>query len=210
MLIIGMSHFNQNDYPQARDWFRKAVRKSPRHPIATRYIALLQEIEHRFGPFSTDIATAQESADPVISGEAFKKGWFGHGFPHESPKTDKYFDPAKNIPAPVALEVEPPIKKILIEKSVAKMADEAFQNKLYLKSYLFYSQLLSAEPQNRKYLLGKADSAFQLKRYDEVVQILGPIMLAATPEKLENEDMQKAQKLMQAAREKVYSMMTGD
>lgn len=204
MLILGMSYFNEKNYPEARDWFRKAVQRKPKHPIARKYIGLIQEIEHRYGPFSSSLSTAQESKDPTISGEAFKKGWFGHSFPKESEKAKDYFEPEKHKPARIALEVDAPLEKILIEKSVASMAKEAFDSKLFLKSYLFYSQLLAANPNNRSYLVGKAGAAFHMKRYQEVIKTLGPMMLAADDKSFSKLELKQARGLMQAARKKLY------
>ncbi|GAB4273957.1 MAG: hypothetical protein Kow0029_13970 [Candidatus Rifleibacteriota bacterium] len=204
MLIIGMSHFNSKNYVDAKTWFRKALNKSPRHPIAVRYVSLIKEIEHRYGPFSSDLISARASEDPVKKGEAFKKSWFGHSFPKESEKTSDYFDQSKKIPAPIALEVEPPIEKILVEKSVARMANEAFAEKRFLKSYLFYSQLLSANPGNRSYLIGKAKSAFALKRYQEVIKILGPILMAAEEKSFSEPEFKLAKDLIQKARKQIY------
>ncbi len=113
MLIIAMSNFNLEKYAIAKDWLRKVSKRQKNHPVAQQYIALIQEIEHRYGPFSQDMA--MESNDPLHSGKAFKRGWFGHAFPHESKKTSEVFSKTKPKTAPIALEVEPPVEKILME-----------------------------------------------------------------------------------------------
>ncbi|MGM0598755.1 MAG: tetratricopeptide repeat protein [Candidatus Rifleibacteriota bacterium] len=204
-LIMGMSYFNNKNYVKARVCFRKAAKIAPEHPIVRRYIDVIQEIEHRYGPFSQSIIAQKESSDPVTTNNAFKKAWFGHSFPTESAPKEEYFDPAKNVPAPVALEVEAPIKRILIKNTVADMAQKALKEKKYLKSYLFYSQLSSSEPSNREYILGKAKSAFQLKRYDEVIKIIGPIILASDKSFKNKELHQQAKNLLKEARTKLYS-----
>ncbi len=203
MLIIAMSYFNENDYVNACEWFRKVARQKPRNPIAKKYIALIQEIEHRYGPFSTEISQALASNDQMISTAAFKKGWFGHGFPKESNPTVNYFDPGKKFPAPIAIEVPAPIEKILMETSVANMAQDAFNKQMFLKSYLFYSQLLSASPGNRNYLLRKAESALKLERYAEVVKILGPVMLARDEKSFSPEELKLADELLLKARQQI-------
>jgi tetratricopeptide (TPR) repeat protein len=204
MLIIAMSNFNLENYATAKEWLRKVSRRHKNHPVAQQYIALIQEIEHRHGPFSQDMATAMDSADPLPSGKAFKRGWFGHAFPHESEKTSEEFNKPNPEKAPIALEVEAPIEKILMEKTVAQMAQAAFKKKLFLKSYLFYSQLLAANPQNRGYLLGKARSAFHMKRFADVIKTLGPIMLAGKSSTFSQDEYREAKKMMQAARQKAY------
>lgn len=206
MLILGMSHFNSGDYPEARQWFRKALKKQRKNILASQYLELIREIEHRYGPFSENIDLARTSKDPQVSGQAFKKGWFGHGFPKESEPTRQYFDPGKNIPAPIALEVKAPLEKVLIEQSVAEMAKEAFSNKLFVKSYLFYSQLLDASPENRTYLLGKAESAFMLERFDEVIKTLGPIMLFGKEKSFSPQELKLANKLIDQSRLKINSL----
>ncbi|MEW6711817.1 MAG: tetratricopeptide repeat protein, partial [Candidatus Riflebacteria bacterium] len=203
MLIIAMSHFNEKDYVNAREWFRKVARQKPRNPIARKYIALIQEIEHRYGPFSNELSQALVSNDHMVSTTAFKKGWFGHGFPEESKPTVEYFDSDKNIPAPIAIEVPAPVEKVLMETSVANMAQDAFKNQMFLKSYLFYSQLLSASPGNRNYLLRKAESALKLERYAEVVKILGPVMLARDEKSFSPEELKLADELLLKARKQI-------
>lgn len=205
-LIIGMSQFNQKNYPEAKAWFRRALKLKAKNLLAKQYLDLIQEIEHRQGPFSSNFTIAQSSDDRLEAGNAFKKGWFGHGFPKESPPTKKYFDPEKNLPAPIALEVPPPVEKILVEKSVAKMAKEAFTAKLFVKAYLFYSQLLSTSPGNRTYLLGKAESAFELERFEEVVKILGPIMLFQQEKSFSPDELKLANNLLNQARLKINSL----
>lgn len=206
MLIIGMGHFNLHEYAQARDWFRKAAKKSPQNQIARQYIDLIREVEHRFGPFSSDYSLAQGTEDPQKSKEAFKKGWFGHSFPEESQPTNGYFDPIKNLQAPIALEVEAPVEKILVEKTVEKMASEALSGGIFLKAYLFYSQLLQASPENRSYLLGKAESAIKLRRYEEVLRSLGPIMLAPDQKSFSPKELKHAENLLNEARAKLSEL----
>ncbi len=84
------------------------------------------------------------------------------------------------------------------------MAQAAFKKKLFLKSYLFYSQLLAANPQNREYLLGKARSAFHMKRFADVIKTLGPIMLAGKKSTFSQNEYNEARKMIQVARQKVY------
>ncbi len=206
MLILGMSHFNSGNYPEAKQWFRQALKKKRRNVIASQYLDLIREIEHRYGPFSSNINLARTSEDPQIAGQAFKKGWFGHGFPKESEPTRQYFDRNKNIPAPIALEVKAPVEKMLIEQSVAQMAQDAFSKKLFVKSYLFYSQLLDASPENRNYLLGKAESAFMLERYDEVIKTLGPIMLFGKEKSFSPQELKQANDLINKSRNKIGNL----
>jgi tetratricopeptide (TPR) repeat protein len=205
-LIMGMSYFNGKNYVKARACFRKAAQINAKHPIVRRYIRVIQEIEHRYGPFSQSIIAQKESSDPVTRNNAFKKAWFGHSFPSESAPREDYFDPAKNLPAPVALEVEAPIERILIKNTVANMAQKALKEQKYLKSYLFYSQLNSSEPANREYILGKAKSAYELKRYNEVIKILGPIILASGKNFKNKELYQQAKVLLKEARARLYAL----
>lgn len=205
-LLIGMSEFKQNNYREAKNWFLRALKISSKNFIARKYLDLIQEIEHRHGPLAGELSAAQDSEDTYTSGKAFKKSWFGHGFPRESGPTREYFDPEKNMKAPIAIEVDAPIKKILVEKSVAKMAREAFAGKLYLKSFLFYSQLLSASPENRTFLLGKAESAFMLERYDEVVKLLGPVMLFKQQKSFSPEQLKLANDLLNKARKNLNQL----
>ena len=205
-LILGMSHFNNKNYVQARTYFRKAAQTNSSHPIVRRYIAVIREIEHRYGPFSQSIIAQKESTDEVVRNNAFKKAWFGHSFPSESAPKEEYFDQTKNIPAPVALEVEAPIERILVKNTVADMAQKAFKDKKYIKSYLFYSQLNASEPANREFILGKAKSAFQLNRFEEVIKILGPVILASGKIFKNKNFYKQAQTLLKEARTKLYSL----
>ncbi len=205
MLLIAMSRFNQKNYSEASEWLQKVARIDRNHPVARHYITLLQEIEHRKGPFATDLLTAKASTDRRTAGEAFKKAWFGHSFPEESLPTPVYFDSNKDKIAPVAIEVPPPIEKVLAEKAVAKMAEQAFSDGVFVKAYLFYSQLLAANPNNRSYLLGKAGSALRMKRFNEVIKILGPVMLARDEKSFTSEELKLADRLMLMARQRISS-----
>lgn len=216
MLIMAMSYFNSHNYTEAKAWFRRIIQLKPAHPVAKEYIQLIRELEHRFGPFKSDMTVEMQSKDPVISGEGFKRAWFGHTFPEESQPLHSRTDTkepsskqsvsinASETVAEIALDVEPPLEKVLAEKTVASMAQEALKSKMFLKSYLFFSQLAAHNPDNRSYIIGKAESAFHMKRYDEVIKALGPIMLASDKKGFKKDEYKAAQKLLDAARKKLY------
>jgi tetratricopeptide (TPR) repeat protein len=217
MLIAAMSHFNNHDYAKSRTWLRKIIKLKPSHPIAKEYIRLIQELEHRFGPFKSDMLDSMQAKDPIISGEAFKRGWFGPSFPKESDPIrpgsastlpthgiSSSSSPVASSSAKIALEVDPPLERVLAEKTVAKLAKDAFEQELYLKSYLFYSQLAAHNPKNRSYLIKKAQSAFHMKRYSEVVKTLGPIMLGLDQQTFPKQEYEAAKKLLEDSRKKLY------
>lgn len=88
---------------------------------------------------------------------------------------------------------------------MAEMAEEAFKKSDFQKSFLFYSQLLAAQPGNRRHLLGKAGSAFHMKRYREVIEILGPILSVANLQGFSPEEKPAAENLLQQSRYEVFS-----
>jgi len=202
LLILGMSEFNSNNYLQASRWFKQAHKKSPRHPLVVRYTGLLQEIEHRRGqPFSSDpevIARTDNTATAVY----FKRQFFGPSFTQTSGETS--VPPAATAPTALAM-VYPPDKDGSSEYTVWLMADEALKSGNFEKAFLFFSQLNAENPDNRKFLLGKAESAFHMKRYREVISGLGPSLALPEPAGFTQEERFKAESLLKHARSEVFS-----
>ncbi len=226
LLVLGMSDFHAGNYLKASDWFRSAARKSPRHPIVLRYTELLREIEYRTGPFSRD-PDRQNLADGKTTAEFYKRGYFGPSTPVTSdmenqwarttslepvlirqplPGTATIFAEIERPPSELALPTPyPSLESILSSEAVAEMAEKALENKEYQKSYLFFSQLVASAPQNRRYLIGKAEAAFHMKRYRQVLEILGPMVAAGTSTGFSELQAKKIQQLMEDSRGQVFS-----
>lgn len=224
LLILGMSDFHAGNYLQAVDWFRLAHKLSPKHPIVVRYTELLRELEYRSGPFSRD-PDRQNMADGKTSAEFFKRGFFGPNFNvtsiNESPGAGSSpLDPVlmraapasstmitnPDLPSKLALPTPyPPLDSILSAEIMSAMAAQALNNQEFHKAWLFYSQLAESAPQNRRYLIGKAEAAFHMKRYRQVLEILGPVVAAGTAGSFSEEQQKKVQLLMEQSRKLVFS-----
>ena len=211
LLILGRAEFELENYAKARNWLRKAYSINPKHPLIKRYLGLIREIENRYGPIPGDFQPPAQK-DKLETARDFKKGWFGPNFTVTSaPLTPEPKVILKNAPAsttnvisPTALPTpHPPVNLVLLTDSVEKMAKEAFDKKLYIKSYLFYSQLNRQNPGNRKFLLGKSKAAFHMKRFREVIKALGPL-LTTNPASFTDEQRKQAKELVQKSRTKVY------
>lgn len=226
LLVLGMSDFHAGNYLKSSDWFRVAARKAPKHPIVLRYTELLREIEYRTGPFSRN-PDRQNFADNKTTAEFYKRGYFGPSLPVPSdmdnqwarttsldpvlirqplPGTATIFAEIDRPPSELALPTpHPSLESILSSEAVAEMAEKALEKKEYQKSYLFFSQLVASAPQNRRYLIGKAEAAFHMKRYRQVLEILGPMVAAGTSTGFSELQAQKVKQLMEDSRNQVFS-----
>ncbi len=226
LLVLGMSDFHAGDYLKSSDWFRAAARKSPKHPIVLRYTELLREIEYRTGPFSRN-PDRQDLADGKTTAEFYKRGYFGPSLPVPSdmenqwarstalepvlirqplPGTATIFVEIDRPPSELALPIPyPSLESILSSEAVAEMAEKALESKEYHKSYLFFSQLVGSAPRNRRYLIGKAEAAFHMKHYRQVLEILGPLVAAGASTGFSELQAQKVQQLMEDSRSQVFS-----
>lgn len=202
LLILGMSEFNAENYLQASRWLKQAHKKAPRHPIVIRYTSLLKEIEHRRGqPFNTDPEIVARS-DNTATAVYFKRQFFGPSFTQTSGA--KIEPPVATAPTALKM-VYPPDERGSSEYTVWLMADEALKAKNFEKAFLFFSQLLAENPDNRKFLIGKAESAFHMKRYREVIAGLGPALTLPEPAGFTQEERFKAERLLKHARNEVFS-----
>ena len=191
LLILGMSDFYLNNYKNSKEWFTRVKKQSPQHPIATKYLTLLKELEYRSGPFTIE-RDEQNFDDPQVEAEYFKRGYFGPSFPVASIKGEtgastQLLDPvliqapipssSMRLTSEVANSIPYPNTNSLFlsENYMEKMAREALEAGEYQKSYLFYAQLLAHEPNNIDYLISKAESAFYMKHYAKVLEMLLPI-----------------------------------
>lgn len=191
LIILGMSDFYLNNYRNSKNWFQKAKKQSPNHPIVCKYLDLLKELEYRSGSFSIE-PQDKDPNDSYVSAKYFKRGYFGHAFPNTSLSEDpgastKLLEPiliktpisSESIRLPSELATKTPypsVESIFSSESyVEQMAREAFESGKYQKSYLLYSQLAASEPKNRSYLIAKAESAFKMRNYSKVMEILLPI-----------------------------------
>ena len=80
LIILGMSDFYLNNYKSSKEWLKKAQKQSPNHPIITRYLELLRELEYRSGTFSIE-PNEKDMNDPQVSADFYKRGYFGHAYP---------------------------------------------------------------------------------------------------------------------------------
>lgn len=189
MLIGGMSEFHAQNYVEAIDMFVLASKQQPKHPIIQRYLALIRELEYRSEPFTKDLIRSS-TADPLTTAKYYKKQYFGPNFTISSksetrapfvstlePHLMKHSSESRAVNLVTALPSQPPIKSLLAQNTMEEMAHQGFESGQYLKSYLFYSQLNASNPHNKAYLLGKAKSAFHMKRYEQVIELLGRELL---------------------------------
>ncbi len=220
LIILGMSDFYLNDYNNSKKWFKKAQKQSPNHPIVTRYLNLLRELEYRSGSFSVE-PSEQDMNDPQVSANFYKKAYFGHAFPKSSSSENpgastKLMEPVLikesipsdtlRLPSDLALPTPyPPVEFLLSSESVMEqMAREALESGKYHKAYLFYSQLLASEPNNRLYRIAKAEAAYKMKRYSKVLEILVPISSKASLDSLSEIQKDKVIKMLEDSAGKNY------
>ena len=201
LLIAGISAFNHGDYLSAKRHLTRAHARNSRHPLVVEYTNLLREIEYRSGslepvPLQPPDSNAYETAG------FFKRGYFGPGFTHTS---GQVIDPALAT-AEVALPMpHPTTESIFKTQPVVDIAEKAFEEGNYHKAYLFYSQLLASEPASRRFLIGRAESAFHMKRYRQVVDMLGPLLAAPETQGFSTDEIKKARQLLSDARQKAFT-----
>ena len=220
LIILGMSDFYLNNYKSSKAWFKKAQKQSPSHPIITRYLDLLRELEYRSGTFSIE-PSEKDMNDPQVSADFYKRGYFGHAFPvtsvtDEPGASSKLMEPvlikepissaAIRLPSDLALPTPyPSVESIFSSESyMEQMAREAMEEGKYQKSYLFYSQLAASQPKNRSYLISKAEAAFKMRRYSTVLDILLPISSKNSLETLSELQRNKVKKLLEDSANKKF------
>jgi tetratricopeptide (TPR) repeat protein len=199
LLIAGMSEYNRGNYADAKKHFTKAHSINANHPLVREYTALLREIEYRSGIISQVPLQPPESNEFETAG-FYKRAYFGPAFTHTS---GAVIDPALAIPQTALPTPFPPVESIFHVQPVVDIADRAFNEQNFHKSYLFYSQLLASEPGNRNYLLRKAESAFHMKRFRQVIDLLGPLLAAPTIQGFDETQIKKARQLLSDARQKI-------
>jgi len=202
LLILGMSEFNNENYLQSSRWFKQAHKKSPRHPLVQKYTDLLREIEYRRGePFSKE-PEVPGGSDNTATAAYFKRQFFGPSFTTISGIKEE----PQHATAPLALQpTHPPHEGSSSEFSVWLMAEEAQKSGNIEKAFLLFSQLLAENPDNRKFLLGKAEAAFHMKRYRDVIANLGPALALPGSAGFTAEEKFKAETLLKHARNEVFS-----
>lgn len=220
LIILGMSDFYLNNYKDSKSWFQKAKKQSPNHPIISKYLELLRELEYRSGTFSIE-PKDQDLSDPKVSAHFYKKGYFGPTQPIKSANnnpgaTTSLMEPvllkepiassALRLPSDLALPTPYPSVEFLLssENYMEQMAREALESGKYHKAYLFYSQLSASEPKNRTYLISKAEAAYKMKRYSKVIEILLPISSKASLDSLSELQRNKVRKMLEDSATKQY------
>lgn len=198
LVIMGAASFHQKDYLEARRWLRKAIRLEPDNMLAQKYIQLLKDVEYKFEPLGVEPANIIRQ-DRIQTAREFERAWFGPSFPVRS-KTPKQ-EPMPQISRPGVAGIPHPAE-VNLERNhaVARLAKNALENENYYKAYLFFSQLLKANLDNRTYLVGKAEAAFHLGRYREVMEILGPYLASDNPLGFMPSELIKARHLLQQSR----------
>lgn len=227
LIILGMSNFHAGNYLKASDWLKLAAAKSPRHPLVVRYSELLREIEYRSGPFSKN-PDRRDPADKKTTAEFYKRQFFGPSFAVPSGQNNPWAQAAPLEPVlikkPLPVETTflaaahdrppsrlalptpyPTMESIISTEAMAEMAERALAQRNYRKSYLFFSQLNATEPNNRRFAIGKAESAFHMKRYQQVLEILGPLAAAGQAANFSDQQWQKVGQLMEKSRKQVFS-----
>ncbi|EKD84064.1 MAG: hypothetical protein ACD_39C00267G0004, partial [uncultured bacterium] len=56
-----------------------------------------------------------------------------------------------------------------------------------------------------KYLMGRAESAFHMKRFRQVIDMLGPLLAAPERHGFSEAEIEKARQLLNDARQKAFS-----
>lgn len=220
LMILGMSNFYLNNYKSSKEWFQKAKKQSPNHPIIKKYLELLKELEYRSGSFSIE-PQENDPKDSYVSAKFFKRSYFGHAFPNTSTSEDpgastKLLEPVLikepissasiRLPSDLALKTPyPSVESIFsFETYVEQMAREAFEAGKYQKSYLLYSQLAASEPKNRSYIIAKAESAFKMKHYSKVMETLVPISTKKSLDSLSELQRKKVIYMIEQSANKKY------
>ena len=185
LIILGMSDFYLNNYKSSKAWFKKAQKQSPNHPIITRYLELLRELEYRSGTFSIE-PSEKEMNDPQVSADFYKRGYFGHAYPvtsvsDEPGASSQLMEPvlikepissaAIRLPSDLALPTPYPSVESLFSSDsyMEQMAREAMEEGKYQKSYLFYSQLAASQPKNRTYLIVNLKQSGQNQKNEHAI-----------------------------------------
>jgi len=166
LLLLGMIDFQSGNFAESKMWFRLASAIDKNHPLVRRYQKLFQEVEHRKGPIS-DYILPLPSPDKTQMAEKFKKGWFGPNFTFLDPKV-----PVPPRSEPDSLGVATSTIGIIEGTSIDFLADEALKKGWYLKAYLLYKELLRDYPKNHDFLIGAAEAAIGMRRFEEARSLL--------------------------------------
>ncbi len=210
-LLMGRIEFEQKNYIAATNYFKIVDQQQPNHPLLRHYKRLLAEVNHRTG-YSEGFTMKTSSQTPVKTAKEFKRGWFGPNFTNTSePMKTPAPVPSAPMPksptytvAPTALSTpHPPQDRILYGETISKMAEKALKDGLYIKAYLFYSQLQQSDPNFRSYTIGKSEAAFHMKRYKEVINMLGPLR-STNPDSFTSVQLEKVDQLLTESRKLIY------
>ena len=203
ILILVKIDFENENYKSAKKWLRKAYLLHRSHPLVKLYTSLLNEVEHRFGDIPSEVSILNSKKTEMKSAKDFKRAWFGPNFPVLSKPSVSHRVEKESV----AIAIPLPSDKATpgpTEKTVLDIANKAFAQTRYLKAYLFFTQLLESKPKNRKYRIGKAKSAFHMKRYREAVTLLGPYVSLA-PKSFSAKQLKTAKSLLSQSRKHVYT-----
>lgn len=184
LVLLGRIDFEAGRYSDAKQWFRAASAKAPRHPIVRRYRKLIEELEYRNGPFESD-PLPLPAHDEEKTAKWFKKAWFG---PVQSASTDDF---------------RPPVLEPVLSRDplwVADTADstelpgggssgdefetagrDALKDAFYLKSYIMYSQAVARQPDHAPSRIGFARAAIQMGKFSEALDALSPLLSIGAP-----------------------------
>lgn len=200
LIIKGKSEFYQEHYLKAGECFAKAYKKAPNHPVVRQYVKLLREIDYKMGTGASIGTDRLLKSSPIAQAEFFKRGYFGSGGTSLSGKAL-----SRSKTAPTALKTPYPSQEsILSETPVAYLANKALNEGNYNKAYLLFGQLIAVNRSNKAYLLGRAEAAFHMKRYRQVIKLLSPALADKNFDKLLPEQKEKAEYLLSNARGKLY------
>ncbi len=217
-IIAGMSYYHMGSYVESIDNFVIAEQKQPKNPIVVRYIKMLRELEYRSEPFVLD-PEIKAKVDPLQTAEFYKRNFWSPKPTELSPKIEKNpfsadnLEPhlmtipneGRNVKLITVLPPEIPAKMLTGEETMLGMAKRALKEGQYLKSYLFYSQLNASKNKVGEYLLGKAESAYGLRRYTQVLELLSPCFATSEVNMWPVEIRDRAEILIASARLKVYN-----
>lgn len=217
ILLYGMSAFHSQHYVESIDMFVLASQKQPNHPIVKRYLRLIRELEYRSEPFTKNLIK-KSTSDPLKTAKFYERHFWGPSFTTSSkpeskapflrtldPHLMKHQQESRAVKLVTALPSKPPVKSLLAQDTVEEMAKQGLAQGYFLKSYLFYSQLLASNPYNKSYLLGKAKSAFHMKRYQQVIELLGREILEENLVSYSKDEGKEIKQMLEVSKDIVFN-----
>lgn len=176
LLILARIEFALKNLKTSRMLIRQASAVNPKHPLVIDFRKIFDEYEHRHGILESDPQPIPVP-DKTVTYDRYKRAWFGPAFPSLSARIEPASASSEIIqtPSEASRKYSSSSPGTDPTDSVERLAEKAMNDKLYFKAYLYYSQLArEAASQERiaNLTLEKAQAAFHMGRYKEVVSLL--------------------------------------